>query len=191
MTYNIPDLDIDVKGREDILKYFNYIPASKVSNNGLFPHGVGVYFCNIPKDLISGMSSIDYKIAEERFGFVKVDLLHNSTYDKFNKRSEIEENLSKPIKWELLDNKEFVEKLPHIGSYYDLMKEMPKIDSIENLARFIAVIRPAKKYLIQTLKETNDWNSISDKIWIKEGDGYMYKHSHSIAYAMMISLYLK
>ena len=85
MTYNIPDLDIDVKGREDILKYFNYIPASKVSNNGLFPHGVGVYFCNIPKDLISGMSSIDYKIAEERFGFVKVDLLHNSTYDKFNK----------------------------------------------------------------------------------------------------------
>ena len=62
MTYNIPDMDLDVKDRDEILKYFKYIPASKVSDNGLFPHGVGVYFCNIPNDLISGMSSIDYKI---------------------------------------------------------------------------------------------------------------------------------
>lgn len=191
MTYNIADLDIDVSNRDEILKYFKHIPASKISDNSIFPHGVGVYFCNIPHDMITGLASIDYKPAEELYGFVKVDLLHNVTYDKFTGRRQIIETLNKPTKWELLDDKEFVKTLPHIGSYYDLMKEMPKIDSIENLARFIAIIRPAKKYLIPLVKETNSWDSISDKIWVKEGDGYMYKHTHSISYAMMISLYLK
>jgi len=192
MTYNIADLDIDVKNRDEILQYFKYIPASKISNNSIFPHGVGVYFCDIPQDLVSGLASIDYKKAEEQDGFVKIDLLHNTVYDRFNTRTEIEENLSKPIKWELLYNQEFVEKLPHIGNYYTLLNQMPKIDSIENLARFIAIIRPSKKYLIDVVKETKSWDSVSDKIWIKEEDnGYMYKHSHSIAYAMMITLYLK
>lgn len=191
MIYNIADLDIDVGNRDEILKHLKHIPASKISDNSIFPHGVGVYFCDIPQDLVSGLASIDYKPAEEKYGFVKVDLLHNSTYDKFSGRKEIIETLNKPTKWELLNDKEFVKKLPHIGNYYDLMKELPKIDSIEKLARFIAIIRPAKKYLIKIVKETNDWNSISDKIWVKEDEGYMYKHTHSISYAMMISLYLK
>ena len=91
----------------------------------------------------------------------------------------------------MLYNQEFVEKLPHIGSYYTLLNQMPKIYSIENLARFIAIIRPSKKYLIDVVKESGSWDSISDKIWVKEGDGYMYKHSHSIAYAVMISIYMR
>ena len=189
--YNIPDLDIDVKDRDAILQYLKHIPASKISDTGIFPHGVGVYFCDIPQDLISGMASIDYKPAEELYGFVKVDLLHNSAYDKFSGRKEIIETLNKPTKWELLQDRTIVENLPHIGSYYDLMAEMPEITSIENLARFIAIIRPAKKYLIDVVKKEGNWDCIRDKIWVKEGDGYMYKHTHSIAYATMISLYLK
>ena len=50
---------------------------------------------------------------------------------------------------------------------------------------FIAIIRPAKKYLIDEVIK-NDWESINDRIWLKEDSGYMYKKSHAIAYALSI-----
>lgn len=186
MKYNIADLDIDVKNRDEILKYFKHIPASKINDKGINPHGVGVYFSDVPQDLISGLCSVDYKSAEEDFGYVKIDLLHNTQYDTFNTRDELLAIMDKPIHWELLKNKDFVEKLPHIGSYFELLQTMPDIDSIEKLSMFIAVIRPGKNYLIKEVQE-NGWNSIVDKIWVKENNGFQFKKSHSISYALMIS----
>lgn len=192
MTYSQPDLDVDVKDRDEILSNFKYIPATKITNVGLIPHGVGVYFCDIPQDLITGLATIDYKIAEEDYGYVKVDLLHNTVYDKFQSRTELLETMKRPVAWERLKNKDFVQTLPHIGSYYTLLCEMPKIDSIEKLAKFIAIIRPGKSHLIQKVKDSNDWNSINDEIWIKPNDGkYYYKKSHAISYATMISILLR
>lgn len=191
MTYNIADLDIDCADRNTILKYFNHIPASRVSKQGLIPHGVGVYFCNIPKDEISGLASIDYKNAEEKYGFVKIDLLHNTSYDKYLTRDELLKDIKKPIKWELLNNEEFVQTLPHIGTYFNLLKELPKVDSVEKLAMFISVIRPGKSRLMEVLKTTQQWESIKDTIWVKENTGYMYKKSHAISYAMMITLHMR
>lgn len=188
--YNIADLDIDCANRNDILKYLKHIPASRVSKNNLVPHGVGVYFCNVPKDEITNLASIDYKVAEEKYGFVKIDLLHNVTYDRYQSRTEIIDTLNKPINWDLLYNEDVVNKLPHIGSYYQLLKELPKIDSIEKLAMFISVIRPGKSRLLDVLKASQQWESIEDVIWLKEDSGYMYKKSHAISYAVMISLYL-
>ena len=52
---------------------------------------------------------------------------------------------------------------------------------------FIAIIRPAKKYLISEVTN-NGWDSIIDKIWIKEDTGYMYKKSHAVAYALSITV---
>ena len=190
MKYNIPDLDVDVSNRDDVLKYFKHTPASKLSNSGIFPHGVGVYFCDVPNDLISGLCSIDYKRAEEEYGFVKLDILHNTVYDSFKCRSEMINVLKKQPNWTLLKNKEIVETLPHINNYYDLIQELPQINSITELAMFISVIRPGKKYLIETLKQTNKWSSIRDKIWEKEDTGYMYKKSHAISYATLIVLAL-
>ena len=46
------------------------------------------------------------------------------------------------------------------------------------------------EYLIDVLKQTNSWNSIRDKIWVKEDNGYMYKKSHAISYATLIVLAL-
>lgn len=190
MRYNIPDLDVDVSNRDDVLKYFKHIPASKISNSGIFPHGVGVYFCDVPNDLISGLCSIDYKKAEEEYGFVKLDILHNTVYDSFKSRSEMINVLKQQPNWALLKNKEIVETLPHINNYYDLIQEIPTINSITDLAMFISVIRPSKKYLIDVLKQTNSWDSIRDKIWVKEDNGYMYKKSHAISYATLIVLAL-
>jgi hypothetical protein len=189
--YNIPDLDIDCKDRNIITSSLKCIPASKLSKQGIFPHGVGVYFCDIPKDDISGLSAIDYKSAEEDYGYVKIDLLHNSIYDKFNSRSELYEVMKQPIRWELLNDETVVSSLPHIGNYYELLKEFPKIDSIDKLAMFISIIRPGKKHLIDTVKNTNNWYSVLDEIWTKPSDNaYYYKKSHAISYATMISLLL-
>lgn len=187
MTYNIADLDVDLNEntRNDILNKIKHIPASKINEKGIFPHNVGIYFCDIPQDKISGLASIDYKRAEEEFGFYKVDLLHNLTYDKFSSRKEVEDSISKEPNWNLLKNPLVVEKLPHINNYADLLLKLPLITSVEELAMFIAIIRPGKKYLIDSVLK-NGWKSIEDKIWLKEENGFQFKKSHSIAYALSI-----
>lgn len=189
----IPDLDIDMSSdtREQMLKTLYHIPASKIGPNSIVPHGIGVYFCDIPFDQISGLASIDYKKAEEDFGYIKFDFLHNSIYDGFKKRSEIIELMNKPIIWDKLYNEDFLKTIPHINGYYTLLQELPKISSIEELAMMIAIVRPAKKYLIDTVKKTQSWKSIKDKIWVKEDNGFQYKAAHAISYAIMISLLLR
>lgn len=189
MTYNIPDLDIDVKNRNDVLRHLKHIPASKLSNDGIFPHGVGVYFCDVPNDLISGLCSIDYKRAEEEYGYVKVDILHNTIYDSFETRTQMLKVLNQNPNWDLLNNEDIVKTLPHIGNYYNLMIQLPKINTIDKLAMFIAIIRPGKKQYIDMVKEYG-WDSIKDVIWKKEETGYMYKKSHAISYATMIVIAL-
>jgi hypothetical protein len=186
--FNIPDVDIDVsdKTRAKMLESLTYVPASKITDKSIVPHNVGVYFCDIPQDKISGLASIDYKRAEEEFGFIKTDILHNSIYDRFESRHDIEKILEEKPDWSKLYKKDIVESLPHINSYYTLINDLPKIDSVENLARLLAIIRPGKQYLIDTVKNAGNWESIDDKIWTKEDKGYCYKHSHAIAFALSI-----
>lgn len=187
MKFNIADLDVDVSSttREDILNKLKHIPASKINDKGIFPHNVGVYFCDIPIDKITELASIDYKRAEEDFGFFKVDILHNTIYDKFSTRKDVEDSINKEPNWNLLKNPLAVEKLPHINNYADLLLKLPLITSVEELAMFIAIIRPGKKYLIDSVLK-NGWKSIEDKIWLKEENGFQFKKSHSIAYALSI-----
>lgn len=187
MTYNIADLDVDLSEntRNDILNKLQHIPASKISDKGIFPHNVGIYFCDIPQDKITGLASIDYKHAEEDFGFFKIDLLHNTIYDKFSTRKEVEDSINKEPDWNLLRNPLIVNQLPHINNYSELILKLPNITSVEELSEFIAIIRPGKKYLIDDVKK-NGWKSIKDKIWLKEDNGFQFKKSHSIAYALSI-----
>lgn len=187
MKYNQADLDIDLaeNTRNDILSKMHHIPASKINEKGIFPHNVGVYFCDIPKDEITGLCSIDYKSAEEDFGFFKIDLLHNTILDKFASREELKESINKEPNWSLLKNSLIVKQLPHINNYSEMILELPDITSVEELAEFIAIIRPGKKYLIDDVKK-NGWKSIEDRIWIKEDNGFQFKKSHSIAYALNI-----
>ena len=187
MKYNIADLDVDTSSttREDILNKLKHIPASKINSMGVFPHNVGVYFCDIPTDKITGLASIDYKNAEEDYGFFKIDLLHNTCYDKFSTRKEVEDSINKEPNWNLLKNPLIVKELPHINNYSEMILGLPDITSVEELAMFIALIRPGKKYLIDDVKK-NGWKSIEDRIWLKEDNGFQFKKSHSIAYALSI-----
>lgn len=189
IKYNIPDLDVDMsqKTRDTIIKKLYHIPASKINDKGINPHGVGVYFCNIPYDRLTGLASLDYKHAEEDLGYIKIDFLHNSIYDSFDDRQQLFNVMEQEPNWNLLYKKDVVEQLPHINNYFTLLNQLPKIDSIDKLAMFIAIIRPAKKYLISEVTN-NGWDSIIDKIWIKEDTGYMYKKSHAVAYALSITV---
>lgn len=189
MKYNIADLDVDTSSttREDILNKLKHIPASKINSMGVFPHNVGVYFCDIPTDKITGLASIDYKNAEEDYGFFKIDLLHNTELDLFKDRNKMISILNKEPNWNLLKNPLIVKQLPHINNYSEMILGLPDITSVEELAMFIALIRPAKKYLIDDVKK-NGWKSIEDRIWLKEDNGFQFKKSHSIAYALLIIL---
>lgn len=190
MVFEIPDLDMDMsqKTRDTMVQTLYHIPASKLNDKGINPHGVGVYLCNIPYDRLTGLASIDYKRAEEEFGYVKLDWLHNTIYDRFENRNELLEVMNTEPKWELLYKQDVIEQLPHINNYYTLINQLPRIDSIEKLAMFIAIIRPGKKYLIDILQNTRKWESIEDRIWLKEDTGYQYKKSHAIAFALSITV---
>ena len=54
--------------------------------------------------------------------------------------------------------------------------------SIEQLAAVLAMIRPAKRYLIG-----KDWNTVMGEVWLKpENDEYYFKKAHAVAYAVAI-----
>jgi len=192
MPYIIPDLDLDMskKTNDVMLKTLHHIPASKLNDKGISPHGVGNYFMDIPVDRISGLASIDYKRAEEEFGYIKIDFLHNSVYDRFENRQELLDVVDVEPDWSMLYQKSILERLPHISNYWTLINQLPKIDSIEKLAMFIALIRPAKRRLIPIV-EKHGWKSIERDIWVKEDEGYQFKKSHAIAFAIMIKVALQ
>lgn len=193
--FTIPDIDLDLsaEGIKKLKGLIKHIPASKITDKGITEHNCGIYPMNIPTDPLTGLSAIDYATAEKEYGFVKIDLLHNQMYDTFSSESEIETLLAKPIDWRKLHNESIVKTLPHIGGYFTTLVSLPPITSVEQLAMFLALIRPAKKYLMDNVKK-NGWEAIKDVIWVKEDkeeQGFQFKKAHAIAYALGITLLIR
>ena len=59
------------------------------------------------------------------------------------------------------------------------------INSIVELAMFLAVIRPGKRHLIG-----RPWKEVKLTIWDRPLDGYYFKQSHSIAYAHLVAVHM-
>ena len=176
----MPDIDIDVKNREDLLSKIKHTAASRITDDTIEKHNSGVYFQCIPTDPISSLSSIDYRKAEDR-GYLKVDILNLNIYNDVRSEQHLNELLSREPLWEMLEDEDIVNKLIHVSNHYqDLQKIKPK--SVEELAVFLAIIRPAKRHLLDS-----DWNDIEKEIWQEPKDGSFYfKRSHSMAYAHAI-----
>jgi hypothetical protein len=88
--------------------------------------------------------------------------------------------------WSRLKEKEFFQKLIHIGDHYDSMLKMPQeIDSIPRMAMFLSVIRPGKRHLIG-----KSWADVALTVWDQGNDGYSFKKSHSIAYAHLVIVHM-
>jgi len=83
--------------------------------------------------------------------------------------------------WDLLEQDDFVNLLFHVNGHGSILRQM-KPKSVEQLAAILAMIRPAKRYLIG-----KDWTTVMTEVWTKpENDEYYFKKSHATAYAMAI-----
>jgi hypothetical protein len=176
----MPDIDIDFADRELALKLIKHTTAA-INDNGTFKkHNTGVYCTAIPYNPLTGLSTIDYKEAEAR-GYFKIDFLNVGVYKDIQSEEELIKLMNTEPLWDLLLQDEFTDLLFHINGHGTVLREM-KPTSIEQLAAVLAVIRPAKRYLIG-----KDWSSIEAEVWQKpEGDEYYFKKAHAISYATAI-----
>lgn len=177
----MPDIDIDFADRTKALEHIKHVTASIAGADGTFKkHNSGVYCTDIQYNPFTGMSTIDYKEAEAR-GFFKIDFLNVSVYDKVKSREHLLSLMNTEPLWNLLEQDEFTDLLFHVNGHGTVLREM-KPKSIEQLAAVLAVIRPAKRYLIG-----KDWATVMSEVWIKpETDEYYFKKAHAIAYAHVI-----
>ena len=180
----MPDIDIDFFDRDKALQHVKHIPASRMENGTFKKHNTGVYCTSIPYDFVTGLASIEYENAEER-GYFKIDFLNVSIYKDIQSEEEILRLLQIEPLWDLLEQEEFCNMIFHVNGYHDLIAKL-KPRSIEQLATFLAILRPGKKHLIPTV-QTAGWDSVKDEIWLKTtDDSYYFKKSHAIAYAHAI-----
>jgi hypothetical protein len=178
------DVDIDFGDRDKLLQLIKHTPAAMRNANPIRKHNTGVYVTDIPYDPVNDMAAIDYVEAEKR-GYFKLDLLNVHVYSQVRDEMHLVELMREP-NWDNLKNKDFVEKLIHLGNHYYSLEKMPeRVNSIPRLAMFLAVIRPAKKHLIG-----KTWKEVSETIWDKGSDGYSFKKSHAIAYAQLVVVHM-
>lgn len=179
------DVDIDLKTDFDPNKYFDVINASRIQNEEIKKHNVGVYFQNIPVDNISGFAAIPFKEAE-KLGYLKVDLLHLEILNYFENNKQIRVLSNVEPDWTLLDDPNVVKKLFQISRQFDLINTI-KPTSINELADCLALMRPGKAKLLQMYLEKPI--EIRKILYIKDSD-FSFKRSHAIAYATTIVLQL-
>ena len=176
----MPDVDIDFYDREKALKLFRNTPASIIKEDMIEKHKTGVYFHKIPTDPITGYSSLDYKKAEDR-GYFKIDCLNVNIYKAVQSEEELVKLMIEEPDWSMLTNKKIVDELFHLNGHFDIVAKLqPK--TIEQLAAVLAIIRPAKRHLVNKY-----WTDIVKEVWVKPKDGsYFFKKSHAVAYAQAI-----
>lgn len=178
------DVDIDFGDRNQILQHIKHIPAAMRNVHPIRKHATGVYITEIPYDPINDMAAIDYTDAEKR-GYFKLDLLNVHLYKHVRDEAHLLELMREP-NWNRLREKEFVEKLIHLSNHFNSIQKMQEpINSVPRLAMFLAAIRPAKKHLIGL-----SWSEVAKTVWEKDSDGYSFKKSHSLAYAMLVVVHM-
>jgi hypothetical protein len=183
MKFN-SDIDIDFGDRDKVLSIIDHIPAAMRKVNPMRKHATGVHVTDVPYDPVNDMASIDYSEAEKR-GYLKLDLLNVHLYNQVRDEKHLIDLMRDPD-WSRLKNKDFVEKLIHLGNQYNAVRSMPEpIDSIPRLAMMLAVIRPGKKHLIG-----KTWRDIAKTVWDKGSNGYTFKKSHAIAYAQLVVVHM-
>jgi DNA polymerase III alpha subunit len=176
------DVDVDVFGRDEILKGIECIfgridrPDGKVEK-----HNTGVYFQNIPRDPTTNISTLDHRIAKD-YGYFKIDFLNVNMYKGIKSEQHLLDLLHKEPPWDFFLYQEVTDQLFHLKDHSNLLVRY-RPQSVEDLAMILAIMRPAKAYLQQ-----HDWERIKKEVWLKvEGEeSYQFKRAHGIAYASAI-----
>jgi DNA polymerase III alpha subunit len=176
----MPDIDIDFLDREKALTLFKHTVASRKEDAKLVKHNTGIYLHEVPVDPITGLCSVPYDEAEDN-GYFKIDFLNVGIYKGVRDEEHLVHLMNQEPLWDLLVQDEFVNLLFHLNGHGDIIrKTLPT--SVEQLSAVLAMIRPAKRYLIG-----KDWTTIMTEVWTKPETGdYYFKKSHATAYAVAI-----
>jgi hypothetical protein len=176
----MPDIDIDFVDRDHALKLFKHVPASRIDNDRLVRHNTGVYLHSVPTSAAEAVCSVpyDHTTAEQYF---KIDFLNVGIYKGVRDETHLIQLMGTEPLWDLLEQDDFVNLLFHVNGHGSILREM-KPTNAEQLAAILAMIRPAKRYLIG-----KDWSTILREVWQKpENDEYFFKKSHATAYAVAV-----
>ena len=108
-------------------------------------------------------------------------MLNVNIYKHVKSEQELVELMIQEPDWDMLKDQKIVDQLFHLNGHYEIVKTLqPK--TILQLAAVLAIIRPAKRYLLK-----QNWDDIKDQVWKKPNDGsYFFKKSHAVAYAQAI-----
>lgn len=178
----MPDIDIDFIDREQALKHFKHIRASRIDEGKLVKHNTGVYLHEVPLDAVENVSAIPYDEAEEQ-GLFKIDFLNVSLYKGVKNEEHLIKLMEREPLWELLTEPDFSDKLFHVAGHSTILQTM-KPRCIAELAAVLAMIRPAKRHLIG-----KSWKEVMAEVWTKpKDDEYFFKKSHATAYAVAITV---
>jgi DNA polymerase III alpha subunit len=173
----MPDIDIDFADRTKILDILKHIDARIDTAK---KHNTGIYCTSIPCNPIDGISTLDYKTAEER-GYFKIDFLNVNVYEGVKSKEHLTKLLETEPLWDLLEQDDFTNLLFHVNGHGSVLRQM-KPKNIEELAACLAIIRPAKRYLLG-----KSWPEVFAEIWTKPTtEEYYFKKAHAIAYAHVI-----
>jgi DNA polymerase III alpha subunit len=176
----MPDIDIDFLNREQALTLFKHITASRSEKDSLVKHNTGVYFHPVPVIAEQNISAIPYEQAEKQ-GYFKIDFLNVGVYKGIRNEDHLSSLMKREPLWDLLEDDSFTDLLFHVNGHGDILRKM-KPQSVEQLSAVLAMIRPAKRYLIG-----KDWVVVNQEIWQKPAtDEYFFKKSHALAYAVAI-----
>ena len=174
----MPDIDIDFADRTQALAVLKHVDASL--DGTVKKHNTGIYCTAIPHNPVTGISTIDYKTAEDR-GYFKIDFLNVSVYEGVKNREHLTQLMETEPLWDLLEQDDFANLLFHVNGHGNVLRAM-KPKNIEELAACIAIIRPAKRHLLG-----KSWSEVFDEVWTKPTtDEYYFKKAHAIAYAHVI-----
>ena len=177
----MPDIDIDFANRNDVLEKLQHRIARMNSEK---KHNSGVYVTECPHNPIDNISTLDYKTAEDR-GYFKLDFLNVSIYKNVKNEQHLTELMEREPIWQLLEHEDFSEKVFHLNGHSALLKQL-KPSSVQQLAASLAIIRPAKRYLVN-----ESWETILREVWIKPTDGaYFFKKAHAFSYAMAVCVHM-
>ena len=177
----MPDIDIDFADRDSVLSVIKHRTAALPNGK---KHNTGIYVTEIPFDPLTNIASIDYKTAEEK-GYFKLDFLNVSIYKDVKDEEHLNHLMEKEPLWELLEHKDFVDLLFHLSGHTNICQIL-KPKNIEDLAAVLAIIRPAKRYLLN-----KDWETIRKEVWTRPNDNeYYFKKAHAISYAVAVVVHM-
>jgi DNA polymerase III alpha subunit len=139
-----------------------------------------VYLHSVAVDAVSGLCQLSYEQAELE-NYFKIDFLNVGIYKGVRDEAHLIQLMETEPLWDLLLDNEFIQNLFHVNGHGSILRQS-KPKSIEELAAVLAMIRPAKRYLIG-----KDWTTVMTEVWTKPETGdYYFKKSHATAYAVAI-----